>query len=181
MTYKIDIQDRLINGQMGVKKYFEIVDSAVSTIFTELDDPEADRKLIGAKRLARQNNWVPVKRTDRNIFVGNSCNSLLIQGTQFPLSLSWASAMHKVQGLTLSQAVVSFNLEKQKIFKPGQMYVALSRIRNLQESFLTCIFCKEAIKVSAETSREHDRPRNTAAFISAPVVAPCYNSLFHIN
>ena len=81
MTYKIDIQDRLINGQMGVKKYFEIVDSAVSTIFKELDDPEADRKLIGAKRLARQNNWVPVKRTDTNIFVGNSCNSLLIQGT----------------------------------------------------------------------------------------------------
>ena len=126
-------------------------------------------------------NWVPVKRTDTNIFVGNSCNSLLTQRTQFPLRLSWACTMHKVQGLTLSQAVVSFNLEKQKIFKPGLMYVALSRIRNLQELLLTGIFCKEAIKVSAETSKEHDRLRNTAAFISAPVVAPCYNSRFHIN
>ena len=57
------------------------------------------------------------------------------------------------------------------------MYVALSRIRNLQGLFLTCIFCKEAIKASAEASKEYDRLLNTAVFISA-LVAPSYNSLF---
>ena len=41
LTVNIDIQDRLINGQMGVGKYFEIVDNAVSTIFIKFDDPEA--------------------------------------------------------------------------------------------------------------------------------------------
>ena len=86
--------------------------------------------------------------------------------------------MHKVQGLILSQTVVSFSLEKQKTFKPGQMYIALSRIRNLQQLFLTGIFCKEAIKSSAEASKEYDRLLNTGAFILAPVVAPSYNSLF---
>ena len=86
--------------------------------------------------------------------------------------------MDKVQRLTLSQAVISFNLEKQKIFKPGQMYVALSKIRNFQGLFLTGIFCKEAIKASAEASKEYERLLNTASFISAPVVVPSYNSLF---
>ena len=28
LTVNIDVQDRLINGQMGVVKYFEIVDNA---------------------------------------------------------------------------------------------------------------------------------------------------------
>ena len=85
--------------------------------------------------------------------------------------------MHKIQGCTLSQAVVRFNLEKQKTLKPGQMYVALSRIRNLQGLFLKSIFCKEAIKASAEASKEYDQLLNTAVFISA-LVAPSYNSLF---
>ena len=58
------------------------------------------------------------------------------------------------------------------------MYVALSKIRNLQGLFLTGIFCKEAIKASAEAFKEYERLLNTASFISAPVVVPSYNWLF---
>ena len=126
LTVNIDIQDRLINGKMRVVKYFEIVDNAISTNFIKFDDPEAGRKLAEANRLARQNNWVPVKRNDRHIFVENSYNSLSIQKTQFSLRLSWACAMHKVQELNLSHAVFGFNLEKQRTFKPGEMHVSLS-------------------------------------------------------
>ena len=56
LTVNIDIQDTLINGQMGVVKYFKIVDNAVSTIFAKFDDPGAG-----------------------NSFVGNSYNSLSIK------------------------------------------------------------------------------------------------------
>ena len=56
LTVNIDIQDRLINGQI-----FEIADNAVSTIFIKFDDPEAGRKSVGENRFARQNNWVLVK------------------------------------------------------------------------------------------------------------------------
>ena len=94
------------------------------------------------------------------------------------MRLSWARTIDKVQRLTLSQAVISFNLEKQKTLKPGQMYVALSKIRNLQGLFLTGIFCKEAMKASAEASKEYERLLNTVSFISAPVVVPSYNWLF---
>ena len=44
--------------------------------------------------------------------------------------LSWACAVHKVQGLSLSAAIVSIDLEKQKSFNEGQMYVALSKVTN---------------------------------------------------
>ena len=39
---------------MGVVKYFEIVDNVFSIIFITFDDLEADRKLIGANKLARK-------------------------------------------------------------------------------------------------------------------------------
>ena len=54
LTVNIDIQDRLINGQMGVVKIFEIADNAVSTIFIKFDDREAGRKSVGENRFARQ-------------------------------------------------------------------------------------------------------------------------------
>ena len=92
------------------------------TIFIKFDDPEAGQKLIGTNRVARQNSWVPVKKAD-NIFVGSCCNSLSIQRTQFPSRLLWACTIHKVQGLILSRAVVSFNFKKQKTFRPGDRHV----------------------------------------------------------
>ena len=54
-----------------------------------------------------------------------------IKGTQFPLILAWASTVHKVQGLTLEQGVIDFHLQKQKLFGPGQVYTALSRVKSL--------------------------------------------------
>ena len=51
--------------------------------------------------------------------------------------LSWACAVHKAQGLSLSAAIVSFDLEKLKSFNEGQMYVDLSKVINRQ-SFSYC-------------------------------------------
>ena len=45
--------------------------------------------------------------------------------------LSWACTVHKVQGLSLTSVVVSFDLEKQRSFNKGQMYVALSRVTSI--------------------------------------------------
>ena len=48
--------------------------------------------------------------------------------------------MDKVQGLSLNSAVINFDLEKQKLFTQGQMYVALSRITDIKNLHLieTC-------------------------------------------
>lgn len=47
---------------------------------------------------------------------------------QYPIRLAWAVTIHKSQGLTFERAIVDAG----QSFAPGQVYVALSRLRSLQ-------------------------------------------------
>ena len=127
LTYNFDVTDGLSNGATGTVSHIVILANTVVNILVEFDDPKIGVK---AKRLShyRQDypNSVPISRHEASFNIGvRKC----IHATrrQFPLRLSWASTIHKVQGLTTDSIVVSFEGR----FFPGQAYVALSRVRCL--------------------------------------------------
>ena len=72
---------------------------------------------------------------------------------QFPLTLAWATTIHKVQGLTLDEIVVDM---KGGRFSLGQAYVAFSRVKTLQGLHILN-FNPKAIKASSDVQNEMKR------------------------
>ena len=46
LTVNLDVQDRLINEQIGVVKHLEVIENKPSIIYTKFENPDVDKKLI---------------------------------------------------------------------------------------------------------------------------------------
>ena len=74
--------------------------------------------------------------------------------------LALACTVHKVQGLSLTQVVVSFQLLKQRPFNYGQIYVALGRVTTLEGLYILGPFTEDAITVNPLALVEYSRMRS---------------------
>ena len=108
LTTNINIEDRLINVQMGILKHIKIKENEVKTIYLELDDKRAGKiRMSGSDVIAKNNKWVSVKREEDSIYLSKyKSASSASKRTQFPLVLFWAFTVHRVQGLSLTSAVL---------------------------------------------------------------------------
>ena len=133
LTTNINIKDQLINGQMGTVTHIEIRDNEVQTIYLELDDKCAGQmRMSGSDINGKNTKWVPIKRDKTSIYLNKyKTTSPANKRTQIPVVLSQACTVHNMQGLSLTSAVASFDLGKQRFFNEGQMYVASSRVTSI--------------------------------------------------
>ena len=164
LTSNINIEDRLINGQMGTVFGFRYSQhGSLLTVYVNLDDLSAGLQTMRKDNYVLVNNVVPINKIESNIYIAKSSLSF-IKRVQFPLTLAWACTAHKVQGLTLPNIVFSFKLNKQRYFNNGQVYVALSRVRTINNLFIDGDILDSSVRADISTLNEYKRLRLEANF-----------------
>ena len=116
LTSNLDIDDRLVNGLVGTVKQIKYKNNEVSVVYVKFNDISAGREAMQSDLTAQQQNWVPIKKHQALFGLRKNKQQPSVKRTQFPLTLPWACTVLKVQGLSLAEGVVSFDLEKTKVF-----------------------------------------------------------------
>src|SRR5690606_3301960 len=107
---------RFYNGKIG---YIKTISSDKKTIHIKFTDGSQDVEVS-------KEEWKNIKY-NYDTAADKIKEETLGTFSQFPLRLAWAVTIHKSQGLTFDRAIVDAGAA----FAPGQVYVALSRIRSL--------------------------------------------------
>ncbi|XP_064625952.1 uncharacterized protein LOC135486782 [Lineus longissimus] len=153
----LDVSDGLVNGAIGVVT--SILPSSNNNklppaIAIQFDDPKVGKKAMNNNKYKSSipAGSVPIEPIQVKLENTN------ITRTQYPLTLAWACTIHKTQGRTMKEIVVSLKT----IFTAGQAYVALSRVTSISGlHFLdydsSTIYCFPAVKEGlAEMTRLPD-------------------------
>lgn len=118
MFLRNDSDQRWVNGSIGTVTRID------TTVWVEVD---------GETHQVQPAVWEKYRYT-YSAHTKSLKKDIVAEFQQFPLRLAWAVTIHKSQGKTYDRAIVDLG---QRSFAPGQTYVALSRISELQGLYLT--------------------------------------------
>ena len=154
ITTNIDVTDQLTNGAMRTVTNVVINQTTgkMSEILVAFDSEHIgqETRYTGVYNSINQ-NAVPIHQTQAT-FPVHKKTSFQATRTQFPLTLAWGVIIHKCQGLTLSEIVIDMTHAKGK-FKPGEAYVAFSRVKTL-DKFHIINYTSSQIHVSEHAEKE---------------------------
>ena len=101
LTMNVDIEDRLINGQVGTVNHFrKNQHNQITIVYVKFDDEKAGVKKMNSDHFAKTNKCVPIEKSETSINLQrNRPLSPAIHRTQFPLMLSWACTVQNTRSL----------------------------------------------------------------------------------
>ena len=119
LTPNIDIADRLINGQLSTIMRINVSPRTQKPTISTLNlmIAKLEKNLINKSnnQFAKKIIFGPIKPILARFKVTpEKPSSPETQRVQFPITLTWACTVHKVQRLTLDKIVVSLSLDGQK-------------------------------------------------------------------
>ena len=147
LTRNVCTQKGLVNGAMGYVVEVEKDDNAIKYICIQFDN-----KKIAQAFCNNAANEVRIEKV-KHLF---SINGRSVVRYQFPLIPCWGCTIHKVQGLSLSKAVIDIG---STICTNGMSYIALSRVTQL-EGLLIIAFDPTKVQPFDAVLEEYNRMRN---------------------
>ncbi|XP_066265421.1 uncharacterized protein [Branchiostoma lanceolatum] len=180
VTVNIDVADGLVNGACGTVVDVMTNQGQPHAILVEFDSDRVGKKALASSQYKRTHpRAVPIYKHEVTFPVTKGRRHIQMTRRQFALTLCWACTIHKCQGKTLDKIVVC--MSGKGPFTPGQVYVAFSRVRKLQDLFIVG-FRPETIKCNAKVTAEMARLTNKSmALLKTPAVTCQSTSIIFLN
>ena len=138
MTVNVDVEDGLTNGATGVVKHIDYKMEGTnrpSIIWVLFDDSRIGRSAREKYRTSYNSSihreWTPVFDVQRTFIM----NYKTYQRIPFPLTPASGKTVYKAEGATVDEVVVDLSQDKKIRKIPHIHYVALSRVKILENIF----------------------------------------------